>query len=122
MEQENKDQQVVENGTVEQKAPETETVSKEAVSGQDKFWAFLSYLGVLFLIPLLLKRDSKFIQHHAKQGLVMFIAEFFFWIPLFGWILALIIFIFWIMAIIQVVSGEMKPLPIVGDLAKKLDI
>ncbi|HBP01599.1 MAG TPA: hypothetical protein DD454_05320 [Candidatus Moranbacteria bacterium] len=89
---------------------------------ENKLWALLSYFGVLVLIPLLAKRDSKFVQFHAKQGLILFIGEFFIWIPVFGWILGIIILVLWIMGIISVLSGNMKPLPIVGELAAKINI
>lgn len=89
---------------------------------ENKLWALLSYFGVLVLIPLLAKKDSEFTQFHAKQGLILFIGEFFIWVPIFGWILGIIIFVLWIMAIISVLSGNMKPLPIIGELAAKLNI
>ncbi|OGI28679.1 MAG: hypothetical protein A2288_00725 [Candidatus Moranbacteria bacterium RIFOXYA12_FULL_44_15] len=82
----------------------------------------MGYLGILCLIPLLAKKDSKFAQFHAKQGLVMLIGWFFSWVPIFGWLLALALFIFWIMAVISVFQGKMKPLPIIGDLAEKINI
>jgi uncharacterized membrane protein len=89
---------------------------------ENKLWAILGYLGILCLIPLLAKKDSKFAQFHAKQGLILLIGEFFVWIPLFGWLLGIVIFIFWIMGIVNVINGKMTPLPIVGELAAKLNI
>jgi len=103
-----------------------EDVKIESVDAKDvqenKLWAMLSYFGILVLIPLLLKKDSKFTQFHAKQGLILLIGEFFVWIPLFGWILGVVIFVLWIMGIVRALSGDMKPLPIVGELAAKLNI
>lgn len=89
---------------------------------ENKLWAILGYLGILCLIPLLAKKDSKFAQFHAKQGLVMLIGWFFVWIPFLGWLMGLVLFIFWIMSIINVLSGKMTKLPIVGDLAEKINI
>ena len=88
----------------------------------NKLWAFLGYLGILCLIPLLAKKDSKFAQFHSKQGLILLIGEFFVWIPFVGWILGIIIFILWIMGVINVFSGKMKPLPLVGELAQKINL
>jgi len=88
----------------------------------NKLWALLGYLGILCLIPLLAKKDSKFAQFHAKQGLIMLIGEFFVWIPIIGWILGIVILVFWVMAIINVFSGKMQKLPIIGDLAEKINI
>ncbi len=91
-------------------------------SSENKLWAFLSYLNVLCLVALLFKKDSEFVQFHAKQGLVLFIGEFFIWIPFFGWILGVIIFILWIMGIRNVLAGEKKSLPVVGEIAEKIHL
>ena len=42
-----------------------------AAGKPDVVMCVLSYLGILSLIPLFLKKDDAFIQWHAKQGLVM---------------------------------------------------
>lgn len=112
----------------EEQQQEQPTATNEAVSedqkdvAENKWVAVLSYLGVLFLIPLLAKRDSKFAQFHAKQGLVIVIGELFAWFPVFGWVLGIILFVFSVMGIINVLSGEMKKLPVVGDLAEKINL
>lgn len=89
---------------------------------ENKLWAFLGYLGILCLIPLLAKKDSKFAQFHAKQGLVMLIAGFFVWIPFIGWLMGLVLLVLWVMAVINVFSGKMAKLPVVGDIAEKINI
>ncbi|NTU67133.1 MAG: hypothetical protein HGB08_04400 [Candidatus Moranbacteria bacterium] len=105
---------------------ETKDPSKKGDAASDAkenmLWGIIAYLGILCLIPLLAKKDSQFAQFHAKQGLVMAIGGFFAWIPFFGWMLGLLLFVLWIMAIISVVNGEMKPLPVVGELAAKINI
>ncbi|MBT4495794.1 hypothetical protein HOC73_03530, partial [bacterium] len=59
--------------------------------------ASFSYVWILCLVPLFLKRKSKFAQFHAKQGLLLFVIELFgwliFWIPLIGWVLGIIILV-----------------------------
>lgn len=89
---------------------------------ENKWWAVLSYLGILFLIPLLAKKDSKFAQFHAKQGLVIAIGELFAWFPVFGWVLGIILFVFSIMGIINVLCGREEKLPVIGDLAEKINL
>jgi uncharacterized membrane protein len=97
-------------------------ISDEQDIRENKIWALLSYFHVLFLIPLLAKRDSKFAQFHAKQGLLMFVLWFFVWIPILGWLLALALFIIWIMAVINVLQGRYWKAPVIGDYAEKLNI
>lgn len=42
------------------------------ISGQERALAILSYLPLLWIIPLKGKRDSLFVQFHARQGMVLF--------------------------------------------------
>jgi len=89
--------------------------------------AVLSYLGILFLVPLLARKDNAFAQFHAKQGLVLFIAEvatmMIAWIPFIGWFVGFIAWIVWIalsiIGIMNVLGGKQAPLPIIGKLAQK---
>ena len=102
--------------------------------------AWLSYLGLLFLVPLLALKENKFAQFHAKQGVAFFVG----WvigfiallivtailglIPIIGWILGILLgFFFWIffviMAILGIVNslqGKYWEMPIFGKLAQKL--
>jgi uncharacterized membrane protein len=45
-------------------------VSKKDID-EGKNLAWLSYLGLLLLIPLLVKPENTFCKHHAKQGIVI---------------------------------------------------
>lgn len=100
----------------------------EASKTEDKnLVAILSYIGILFLVPLLAAKDSPFAQFHAKQGLVLFIAEIatmlIAWIPIIGWLIGFIAWIIWLVlsitGIINVLSGKQTPLPIIGKFAEK---
>lgn len=42
------------------------------ISGSERFMAALGYLAFLFVIPVKLRRDSMFVQFHARQGGVLF--------------------------------------------------
>ena len=107
---------------MEDKKPEG---SKDAE--ENKIFAVLAYFGILVLVPLLAKKESKFAMFHAKQGLVLLIGWIAMWvlgfIPIIGWILDFVLFIallvLSIMGIINAASGKTKELPVVGDLAKK---
>jgi len=95
--------------------------------GDKNLIAILSYFGILFLIPILAAKDSPFAQFHAKQGLVLFIAEIattlITWIPILGWIAGPILYIIWfvlaIIGIVNVLGGKQTPLPIIGKFASK---
>lgn len=95
---------------------------KKSSLTEDKVITLLSYIGILFLVPLLLKKGDKFAKFHAKQGLVLCIGWIFTWIPYIGWLLWIVIAIFSIWGIVNVVNGKYTKLPIVGDLAEKFNI
>ena len=94
-----------------------------------KAYALLSYLWILCLIPLLLKKENKFALFHAKQGLVLFIAEiavgFIGVIPVLGWMILFFgTFLFGILSligIVQVLMGNYWKIPVVGDIAEKIN-
>ncbi|HPN96697.1 MAG TPA: hypothetical protein PLK35_02930 [Candidatus Moranbacteria bacterium] len=89
---------------------------------KNKGMAILAY--IIFFIPLLAAKDSKFAMYHANQGLVLFLASIIIWIvsgiiPFIGWFIigplgSLAIIILAIIGIINAAKGEMKPLPLIG--------
>jgi uncharacterized membrane protein len=100
-------------------------------AGDDHIIACLSYLGILFLIPLLAKKDSKFCMFHAKQGLALFIVSiiisFLGMIPLLGWFIILplgmlFVLILAIWGIVAALQGKETKLPLIGSLAEKFDL
>ena len=109
-------------------------MSEESIIEEGKVWAIIGYIGILFLVPLLAKKDNKFAMYHAKQGLVLFIASIIVWvvafvlmfIPVLGWIINFILwilmFVLWLMGIINAATGKYSPLPIIGKYAEKLKI
>lgn len=90
---------------------------------ENKLMAALSYLGLLVLIPLLAKKDSKFAQTHAKQGLILCIAEFIFGIiPFLGWLLELVLLVVALIALINAIQGKFWKIPGAYDLGMKLNL
>jgi len=93
---------------------------------ENKVLAAVSYVWILCLVPLFLKRNSKFVQHHAKQGLVLFIIEIIgwliFWIPLIGWLLFVYVIIMAVMGIMNSMQGRMWEMPILGKYARKINL
>jgi uncharacterized membrane protein len=103
---------------------------------QNKVFGVLSYLPpLLFLVPLLAARQSKFAMYHCNQGLVLTLAAIaagianmiltavLFFIPFLGWILIVVlhwgitigIIVLAVMGIINAVNGVCKPLPLIGN-------
>ena len=87
---------------------------------KNKVMALLAY--IIFLIPLLAAKDSKFARFHTNQGLVLFlggiIASVVAVIPVIGWIVApiagLVITVLAIIGILNALNGRAKELPVIG--------
>lgn len=98
----------------------------EAAVDSEKYLAAVSYIWILCFVPLFLKRKSEFVQHHAKQGLMLFIAEIVgpivFWIPVVGWLAGLCIIVLAVMGIMKSLSGEEWEMPFLGKYAKKINL
>ena len=48
---------------------------KEEDIKKNKFFSVISYLPLLFIVPLIFKKESKFARFHANQGLSLFVCE-----------------------------------------------
>lgn len=114
---------------------------KSSMGMDPKLAGLLSYLimpitGIIFVS---MEKENKFIRFHAVQSIIFGIAAIVVEIGLMilGGILGaitaglgclvsigsplvgLVIFIFWIIAMIKAYQGEMYKLPIIGDMAEK---
>ena len=110
-------------------APKTDQSVTPPAGGAEvetaKGTAWLSYLGILWLIPLLTMKDNAFAKFHVKQGIMLTIL----WvassvlaaIPIIGWIADLVIWVFavimMIMGIVNSLNGKYWTMPIVGKWA-----
>jgi uncharacterized membrane protein len=89
---------------------------------ENKLLAAISYLWIISIIMLLIKKDSKLVQFHAKQGLVICVASIIFWlIPGIGYILNILIVIAVVVGFIKAMSGEYYKMPGVSILAEKIN-
>ena len=97
---------------------ETKTTTSDS-----NLMAALSYLWLLSVVMLLVKKEDAFVQFHAKQGLVLFIASVVLLvIPIIGWLLNIAVFIAVILGFIKALQGEKYEMPLVSDIAKKINL
>ena len=90
----------------------------------NKLMAAISYIGILFLVPLFAAKEDAFARFHANQGLVLCLANIALYIisiipfvgPVLSGIGSIVTIIFAILGIINAVKGEMKPLPFIGGI------
>jgi uncharacterized membrane protein len=92
-------------------------------ANNNKAMAILAY--IIFFLPLIAAKDSKFAMYHANQGLILFISALAVnvigsFVPILGWFIILpfgnlAVMILAILGIIAAAKGESKPLPLIGS-------
>ncbi|MGI5976773.1 MAG: hypothetical protein ACOX68_03655 [Candidatus Limivicinus sp.] len=89
----------------------------------DKMLAALSYISWLFIFPMLLRKDNRFVSFHARQGLALFVfgcvLHLLNAIPVLGPICEVFRVYLIFQGIINVVKGKMEPLPLIGKYVNR---
>ena len=90
-----------------------------------KILSAIGYIGLLFLVPYLVKPKDKFAVFHANQGLLLLVATVVInaigsIIPVIGWFIILPLggiftLVLFILGIISALKGEEKRLPLIGN-------
>jgi uncharacterized membrane protein len=97
---------------------------------EGKLFAVISYIGILCIVTLLLKRDNKFALYHGKQGLVLFLGEVACFvlavIPMLGQIISMLGMIIFtitsIICILQALMGKCNRIPVISEIADKISL
>ncbi len=95
-----------------------------------RFLAAISYLGVLCLVPVILKIKSDYVRFHTRQGLILFIVEIIsilIWVvPFIGWIIGfvgwIICFIFSLAGLVNGIAGREWKMPFLSKFTDKVKI
>ena len=112
------------------------TPGSSAPSSNRNVMILLSYLWLLALIPLVVEKDDREVQWHAKHGLVLAVAEMIFWVVfqillfvlgsflgcivgIFAPLIALGIVILHIVAIVKGINGQRLIVPGLSQYADK---
>lgn len=94
----------------------------------NKVISLFSYIGILFLIPLLAAKDSRYARFHANQGIILFIFAIIVNIVIailglipvvgliIGWVLSIAELVLLIIGIVNAVTGKAKELPLIGKI------
>ena len=93
---------------------------------QNKVMAILAY--IIFFIPLLAAKESRFAMYHANQGTILFLAGLalnlvsgflavitfgiLFFLPMLA---GMVWLVFAILGMSNAVNGQAKPLPVIGN-------
>lgn len=101
---------------------------KPVIDVEEKnIFAALCYVGVLVLVPLLLRKEDRFVNWHIRQGLVvlgMIILSLLAtaWIAPVGNLLFLLVMIVDVIALVQALLGKSWKIPLLGRLASSFRI
>ncbi|MFH1309946.1 MAG: DUF4870 domain-containing protein [Candidatus Omnitrophota bacterium] len=107
-----------------------EKEKKQESKSSEIGYAVLSYLWILCLIPILMKKEEPFVKFHARQGLMLFIVEVGVGIvgivPVLGQIIyilgMLVCGIFSLVGIVQVLMGNEWKMPGIGAWSEKISL
>lgn len=87
-------------------------------AGHNKLLAALSYVSILFLLPLLFAQDDEFAKFHAKQGARLFvcnaIGSILGSIFSIGWVVNLLLLYLMVVGIRNALNGKWEALPYIG--------
>ena len=95
-------------------------MAKQIDASEEKIWGAISYLWILSLVALVVKKDNAFVKFHASQGILLFVISLvLMFVPIIGWLINLIIGIIAIVGIIKALQGEKWQIPLISDLSQK---
>lgn len=93
---------------------------QQSTSDNSKTYAILAVVfNILFFLPLVTNPKTEFGKFWANQSLLLLLLGIIGNITkaiYIGYVIAVVGFVFWIMALVSVCKGEMKPLPLIGGI------
>lgn len=123
----------VESEVIEEKKVDNTGNSNQNDQSNTILFSILSYIGILWLIPLLVEKNDKVVRFHVNQGLVLFIFDIigsiavgilsaiFVFIPVISFLgvviaslFGILCFVLMIIGIVNAANKSEKPLPIIG--------
>ena len=91
---------------------------RRTASGHNKVLAALSYVSILFLLPLLFAQDDEYAKFHARQGARLFLCNAIGTVlgAIFsiGWIINLLLIYLMFVGIKNALNDKWEPLPYIG--------
>ena len=81
-----------------------------------KVTGIVGYIGWIGWIIAYLAGDKEGAKFHLNQALVLNIASLLSVIPLVGWVVSILVLVFWIKGIVAAIKAEEKALPIIGGI------
>ena len=81
--------------------------------------AHITLIGWIVALVLNSQQKDEFTSFYIRQMLGLILFSLISFIPVIGWILWLGVAILWILSLVSAIQGEMKPVPIFGEMFQK---
>ena len=102
---------------------QTEPVQDKAIG----IIAYITIIGLIIAFILNMEKKDAFGSFHIRQALGIAVSgiamSFIAVVPVIGWILAvvgsLLVLVMWVIGIVNAISGNMKPVPVLGEKFKE---
>ena len=101
---------------------------KQIVDIEEKnIYAVLCYIGILIVVPLIVKKNDPYVNWHIRQGLVVLTIIVFSliasaWMERTGNLMFLLIITVDLIAAVQALIGRRWKIPLLGDIANKFSM
>ncbi len=83
--------------------------------------SYITLLGWIIALLAIKGRRTHFVTFHLRQALgINLTIMLFAWIPVLGWILGIVMFVFWLIALIGAAQYRAEPIPVLGDFYQRL--
>lgn len=83
--------------------------------------SYITLLGWIISLLALQNRRTEFVSFHLRQALgINLTVMLFAWIPVLGWMFAIVMFVFWIIAIVGAAQYRMEPIPLFGNFYQRI--
>ncbi len=77
--------------------------------------AHITLIGWIIALVFNSNEKDEFASYYIRQLLGLYLLNLVLWmIPVIGWLLNIVVFVFWIMSLVGSIQGEKKETPIVG--------
>src|SRR5688572_30374277 len=106
--------------TSKMKSEIKKALDKIPPTSDQNLMAALSYAWIISLVMLVVKKNDEYVQFHAKQGLVLWLASLLGFIPVFGWIVWGLAVAGMVIGFVNAWKGVRYELPIVYGLSQKI--
>ncbi len=77
--------------------------------------AHLWFIGWIIALVINSGQKEELASYYIRQTLGLYLASHILvFIPVVGWIISIILFVFWILSLVGAINGEMKETPVIG--------